>query len=54
MPQPPEPPPSTPEEPVFVRLSGREWLILTAACLVGVLVTALLVFHFGSKLPHVG
>ena len=43
-----------PEDSDFVRLSGREWLMMLTVCVVGVLVTAFLVFHIGSKLPHVG
>lgn len=47
-------PSSASEDPEFVRLSGREWLILASVCAVAVLVTAILVFNIGSKLPHVG
>ena len=52
----PQPPDSQlpPEDSDFVRLFGREWLMMLTVCVVGVLVTAFLVFHIGSKLPHVG
>ena len=53
MPQPPDSQPP-PEDSGFVRLSRREWLIMIAACVVGVLVTAILVINIGSKLPHIG